>query len=333
MIDSNFKNKLLDDFRGCAVIIRGGKEQLKISAGYADLPNKRINNFETKFATASAGKVFVAVGILQLIEKRKLKFDDVIGELLDIDLKQIDPLVTVRQLLTHTSGVPDYFNESVRQDYDELWKDFPNYKVRHNSDLLPLFIDKSMMYPRGEKFKYNNTGYVILAMIIEKITGLEFDQYLQKNVFDVCGMINTGYYELDRLPANCAFNYIYDKSKNQYYTNIFCVDAKGTGAGGAFTTIYDIISFWNNLLSYKLISGEMTKQMLSLQSGDNDGYGFGVWVKEDNGVYFPHFDGCAPGVSFFSEYNPKLNIISVLISNYCDNVWDKMNEIRKYLYN
>lgn len=65
------------------------------------------------------------------------------------------------------------------------------------------------MYPKGEKFKYNNSGYVLLAMIIEKTTGMYFDQYLKDNVFDICGMKSTGYYELDRLPANCANNYIY----------------------------------------------------------------------------------------------------------------------------
>ena len=128
--------------------------------------------------------------------------------MLDIDLNYIDGDVTVEQLLNHTSGVPDYFDETVMDEYEELWTNYPNYKIRCSSDLLPLFIDKPMMYPKGEKFQYNNTGYVLLAMIIEKVTGLLFDQYLKVNVFDVCDMESTGYYELDRLPAKCANNYI-----------------------------------------------------------------------------------------------------------------------------
>ena len=92
---------------------------------------------------ASAGKAFVAVGILQLIEAGKLDFESTLGELLDIDLHDIDPEVTVRQLLNHTSGVPDYFDENVMDEYEELWTDFPNYKIRSNSDLLPLFIEKT----------------------------------------------------------------------------------------------------------------------------------------------------------------------------------------------
>ena len=85
-------------------------------------------------------------------------------------------------------------------------------------------------------------------MIIEKMTGMYFDQYLKENVFDICGMKSTGYYELDRLPAKCANNYIYCADTKDYRTNIFSVDVKGTGAGGAFITVRDIISFWTNLV-------------------------------------------------------------------------------------
>ena len=86
-------------------------------------------------------------------------------------------------------------------EYDELWKDYPNYKIRKSEDLIPLFIDKPMMYPVGENFQYNNTGYVVLGIIIEKISKQGFDEYLTENIFIPCGMENTGYYELDRLPA------------------------------------------------------------------------------------------------------------------------------------
>ncbi|MBD5141426.1 MAG: serine hydrolase, partial [Ruminococcus sp.] len=258
--------------------------------------------------------------------------------LLDIDLHDIDRDVTVRQLLNHTSGVPDYFDESVMDEYEELWADFPNYKIRHNSDLLPLFIDKPMMYPKGEKFQYNNSGYVLLAMIIEKAAGMDFDQYLKKNVFDVCGMNSTGYYELDRLPPKCANNYIYCADTEDYRTNIFSVDAKGTGAGGAFIAVKDIINFWTNLSGGKLISKELFSQMISKQSGDGDDpeegyYGYGMWIIDNSmGTDLAYFQGLDPGVSFISEYNPNNGMISVLVSNYGDNVWSEMRKVRKALY-
>lgn len=329
-IDSNF--------RGIIYVVQGDKIVYKNVTGFADLANEVPNSFETKFASASAGKVFVAVGILQLIEQGKINFDDTLGVLLDIPLNEIDKDVTVQQLLNHTSGVPDYFDESVMDEYEELWIDYPNYKIRHNSDLLPLFINKPMMYPKGEKFQYNNSGYVLLAMIIEKITGMYFDQYLKKHIFSACGMESTGYYELDRLPAKCANSYIYCNDTKEYRTNIFSVDAKGTGAGGAFITAKDIIRFWTNLLEGNLISKALVSDMLSKQSGNGadaeEGYyGYGMWIiNNPNGKDFAYFQGCDPGVSFISEYNPNNGIISVLVSNYGDNVWKEMRKIREQLY-
>lgn len=319
----NFEEIIDKDFSGCISVVKSGEVIFQKSYGYADLPNKICNKLDTKFATASAGKVFVAVGILQLIESGKLKFDEEIGNLLDLDFKAIDKKITVKQLLCHTSGIPDYFDESIMNEYDELWKDYPNYKIRTSSDLIPLFIDKPMMYARGEKFQYNNTGFVVLGLIIEKITGKPFDEYLKKNVFEPCSMLHTGYYELDRLPGNCANAYLYDDERKEYYTNIYSVDVKGTGAGGAFTTVLDINKFWKNLLSGKLISQKMLNEMLSVQSGDkSDYYGYGIWLRKvDDNTYTPYFQGCDPGVSFISSYDTVNNISITVVSNFGCNVW------------
>lgn len=323
----NIKEMLDANFRGNICIVQNGTVLYERENGYADLPNKIPNTIETKFASASAGKVFVAAGILQLIEKGRIRFDDTIGTLLDIPFGNMDRGVTVRQLLNHTSGVPDYFDESVMNEYEKLWRDYPNYRIRHNSDLLPLFIHKPMMYPKGERFQYNNSGYVLLAMIIEKVAGMYFDQYLKENIFDICGMEAAGYYELDKLPPQCANHYIYCPDTNDYRTNIFSVDVKGTGAGGAFITVRDVIRFWTYLLEGKLISKALVSDMLSKQSGDGvdaeEGYyGYGMWIIDNpEGKDYAYFQGCDPGVSFLSEYNPNNGMISVLVSNYGDNVW------------
>ncbi|WP_313186925.1 serine hydrolase domain-containing protein [Lacrimispora sp.] len=319
------------DFRGCVLIQKGNETIFQKSFGYADLPNKVPNENDTKFATASAGKVFVAVGILQLIERGLLNFNDEIGNILDFDLKDIDGTITIEELLTHTSGIPDYFDEGVMSDYEELWVDFPNYKIRSNKDLLPLFIDKPMMHPRGSRFQYNNTGFVVLAMIIEEITGSAFDEFLKENVFAPCGMVSTGYYELDRLPAKCAVNYIYNEKGNDYRTNIFSVDAKGTGAGGAFTTVNDISLFWEYLMSGQLLSPEMTAAMMTNHSGDAQCYGYGIWLKKQDNGYRPYFQGCDPGVSFISSYDADEKMMIVLVSNYGDNVWELLKKITNNL--
>lgn len=328
------ENVLQREFRGAEAIIREGEILFERVTGFADLANRIPNTLQTRFASASAGKAFVAVGILQLIEQGKLRFEDRLGDLLDMDLRRIDPLVTVEQLLTHTSGVPDYFDESVMEEYEELWKDFPNYRIRHNADLLPLFIHKEMMYPRGARFQYNNTGYVLLAMILEKITGMEFDACLRQNVFEPCKMGDTGYYELDRLPGGCAANYIYDPGTDGYRTNIYSVDAKGTGAGGAFVTVPDILCFWRGLTGGKLLSRDMVFRMLLRHSGDaQEGYyGYGVWIMDGGEFDIPYFQGCDPGVSFITEFHPRKDILTVLVSNYGDNVWEEMRRIREKLY-
>lgn len=319
----NYNTCIEKDFRGCVLVNRADERLYEQAFGFADYANKRKNTLDTKFPTASAGKVFVAVAILQLIEAGKLQLTDTLGKLVPMDWKAIDTDITVRQLLTHTSGIPDYFDESIMEDYDELWRDYPNYKIRHSSDLLPLFIDKPMMYPRGERFQYNNTGFVVLGMIIESVTGQLFDEYLSDNVFKPADMMDTGYYELDRLPARCANAYIYDEETEDYYTNIYSVDVKGTGAGGAFTTVLDIEKFWNCLFAGRLISLEMVNEMTRVQASDEeDSYGYGIWISvTEDGRYIPNFMGCDPGVSFVTSFDQTTQTCIIIVSNYGDNVW------------
>ena len=332
---TDIKSLIDEGFRGNILIVRKGAVLYESSSGFADLANEIPNTMDTRFATASVGKTFVAVGILQLVERGLIKLGDTLGTLLDIDLKQIDPDVTVEQLLNHTSGVPDYFDETVMDDYEDLWKDYPCSKIRSNNDMFPLFIDKPMMYPRGEKFQYNNTGFILLAAIIEKISGMDFDAYLKKNIFDICGMDSTGYFEMDKLPSKCAHNYIYCEKTNDYRTNIFSVGAKGTGDGGAFVTAGDLVRFWQGLIGHKLISEDTFKKMISKQSGDGSDpeegyYGYGVWIIDNpQGNDLAYMQGCDPGVSAIAEYNPDNEQISIALSNYGDNVWALMRKIRK----
>lgn len=324
-----------DNFNGCISIKKDGATIFESAYGYSDLSNKVANTIDTKFATASAGKVFIAVAILQLVERGKLNLNDTISKLLNFDLYDIDPDITVEQLLTHKSGIPDYFDESVMHSYEELWRDYPNYKIRTSEDLLPLFITKPMMYPKGERFQYNNTGFVVLGLIIEAITKKSFDQYLKENIFDIIDMQSTGYYELDRLPAKCANNYIFDEDRKEYYTNIFSVDAKGTGAGGVFTTVGDIERFWNALLSNKLLSSDITEKMLSVQSSCecDDNYGYGIWLnKNSKDNRLPYFTGCDPGVSFISTYKLDENILITVVSNFGDDIWKIMSDIQSRLF-
>ena len=311
------------EFSGAISVRRNGDIVFQKAYGFADIPNKVLNKLDTKFQTASAGKAFVAVAILQLIEKGQLSLDDTIGKFLAFDLKSIDRGITVKQLLCHTSGIPDYFDESVQTEYSELWTDYPNYKIRKSTNLIPLFVNKPMMYPAGEKFQYNNTGFVVLGLIIEQISCISFDTYLLETIFNPSGMLNTGYFEFDRLPEKCANAYIYDNIRQEFYTNIYSVDAKGSGAGGAFTTVLDIDHFWDSLLNKTLLSTNIFNQMISLQSSDEtSSYGFGMWLQKIKAdVYSPFFQGSDPGVSFVSSYDTESSTNITIVSNKGNNVW------------
>ena len=224
-----FNMQIPSDFSGVISVKFGDNTLHDAAYGFADFPNRRPNRLDTKFVTASAGKAFTAVGIIKLIEEKRLTLDSKIGGLLDFDLKQIDPTVTIRQLLTHTSGTPDYADESIIPNYSDLFIDYPCYKVRSNRDVIPLFIDMPMAYPPGDHLHYNSGGFVILALIMEIITGMPFDEYLKQAVFAPCGMVSTSYQEYDRQEPNTANVYIYDPERSDYYTNIYSSTAKGMG--------------------------------------------------------------------------------------------------------
>lgn len=307
-----------NDFSGVVSVKRCAAPLFQKAYGYADLPNKIPNQMDTRFETASAGKTFVAAAVMKLIEEGKLSLATKIGDVLDFDLKQIDPSITVRELLTHTSGIPDYFNEYEMEDYAALFYDYPNYKIRTSRDLLPLFIDKPMMYNRGERFQYNNTGYVVLGLILESVTGRPFDAHLASVLFEPLSMKDTGYYELDRLPAKCANSYIWDAARKEYYINIFSIDAKGTGAGGAFTTAADVERFWDGMANGKVVSRTAFSQMV-LPHAQGGEYGYGFWVREDDQT--PYFQGCDPGVSFISSCDVKSGVTVTLLSNFGCDVW------------
>ncbi len=319
---TNIESLVPDGFSGCVSVSRDGSIVFRKAFGYADKANERLNTVDTRFATASAGKFFVAIAVMRLVEEGRLGLEDPIGSILRFDLRAIDPGVTIRQLLTHTSGVPDYFDESVMDEYADLWVDFPCYRIRRSADLLPLFVDKPMMYPAGQRFQYNNSGFVLLDLAIEAVTGAPFDRFLSQAVFDPAGMSSTGYYETDRLPSRCANAYIYDEEREEYYTNIFSVDAKGTGAGGAFTTAPDVSSLWRALLSGGLLPTARVEELLTARiEAEDEFYGYGVWLAKRNGALVPYFQGCDPGVSFISSLERSRGLEITIESNQCDDVW------------
>lgn len=156
----NLDNVIERAFSGVISITQEENVIFEGKYGFADRANEIPNRMNTRFGTASAGKVFVATAILSFIEKGILHFDTSIGNILKFDLKQIDPEITIKQLLNHTSGIPDYFDESIMDDYEELWINIPNYRMRRillsaREKVADSLINGKMIRIEGGNFTRN----------------------------------------------------------------------------------------------------------------------------------------------------------------------------------
>lgn len=294
--------------------------------GYANRAEQRLIQMNTRFGIASGCKLFTAIAICQLVEQGKLTFNTKLQDCLTIELPHFDQAITIHHLLTHTAGIPDYFDEEVMDDFEELWIAQPMYLMRNLSDFLPLFQNHPMKLAVGERFHYNNAGYILLGLIIEKISGLTFEDYVTQNVFQKANMQESGYFELDALPKNTALGYI-DLEDGSWKSNIYSVPVKGGADGGAFTTVDDISHLWEALISYKLLTEHMTQQLLTPYINTDEHYdrfyGYGVWIDQKNEVISKyHVMGYDPGVSFHSAYYPLQSSISVVCVNQSEGAFD-----------
>ncbi|WP_246234837.1 serine hydrolase domain-containing protein [Bacillus aquiflavi] len=305
------------DFSGVIFVKREADVIFQLTAGYSNRADKRANLINTKFGIASGCKLFTAIGICQLVEKGMLSFDTKLKDCLHISFPYFHEDITIHHLLTHTSGIPDYFDEAVMDDYADLWKERPTYHMNSLTDFLPMFQKNQMMYKPGEKFHYNNAGFIVLGLIIEQHTGLAFTDYIESNVFARCGMADSGYFSLDHLPSNTAYGYI-DHKDGTWRTNFFSIPIKGGADGGAFITAQDMMKCWEGLLDYKLLSKKYTNILLTphVTVKNEQHYGYGIWISKKNGDIFKYYViGYDPGVSFHSSFYPGLGIKAVIPSN------------------
>src|SRR5690606_39835687 len=185
------------DFSGTVLVKRNNDVLQQQSSGYANRADWILNNVETRFGIASGCKIFTAVAICQLVEKGQLSFESKLSEILDIPFTRFDDEITIHHLLTHTAGIPDYFDEEVMEDFADLWVNQPMYLMRNGRDFLPLFQHEPMKLAVGERFHYNNAGYILLGLIVEQVSGRHFDEYVTEKIFNRAGMEHSGYFELD----------------------------------------------------------------------------------------------------------------------------------------
>ncbi|RLQ92435.1 class C beta-lactamase-related serine hydrolase [Falsibacillus albus] len=334
-IDTWIQKKSKEHNLSGVVYLKQDKQVLSKSAfGFANRAEEQMNTVDTRFGIASGCKLFTAVGICQLVEKGILTFETLLVDCLDIDFPHFDKRITVHQLLTHTSGVPDYFDEEIMEDFEDLWKTCPVYQMKEPIDFLPLFQTKEMMFQPGEKFHYNNAGYILLGLIIEQQTGKNFSEFIESEIFCRCGMMDSGYFSMDQLPKNTALGYIEDKGSGALRTNIFAVPMKGGADGGAYVTALDMMEFWEALFDFRLVNEKLTSLIVSplVQVKDEVDYGYGIWInKRNNRIFKYHVMGYDPGVNFRSSVYPELGIKLALPCNSETGAFELTKSIEEYI--
>lgn len=327
LLEKNIIN--MKNFSGVVQVRKTEKVIYEKADGFADISNERLNNINTRFGIASGAKLLTAIAICKLVEQGKLKFESLLKDYLDV--QKFDDNVTIKNLLTHTSGLPDYFDEEEITDFSEIWNNNPMYMMKEPKDFIPLIEKHKTMFKPGEKFHYNNGAFVILAFIVEKVSGIRFVDFVKENIFDVLDMNSSGYFSMDMLPNNCAYGYV-QNSDGKLKNNIYSVPIIGGGDGGVFVTANDISRLWEGLLNYKLLCKEITDELLTPQVYVHYDvyYGYGIWIiKRNDNIYKYYITGSDPGVSFQSAVYPNEKIEAIILGNREFSTYEIIKEIEK----
>jgi len=258
--------------------------------------------------------------VLKLVEAGRLALDARLTDCTGSRFPRFDPKVTVRHLLTHTSGIPSYFDEEGGQDYEQIWEERPMYALRSPADFLPLFQELPQVFPPGERFAYNDGAFVLLALIAERAGGKGFPELVTESVFEPAGMVDSGYFDRDRLPERTARAYI-ETEDGGWRTNQYAVPIRGGGDGGAYTTAADMGRFWRALFGRELLGEEWTSALLNptvAAVGEDDAthYGLGVWIAASEGRPRMHYVcGVDPGVHFISSAHDGGRLLVTVLCN------------------
>jgi CubicO group peptidase (beta-lactamase class C family) len=301
-------------FSGAVLIAKDGVPLHTAAYGLASRSPDLPNQADTLFNLGSMDKMFTAVAIMQLVEQGRLSLDGLIGEYWpDYPNQEVADRVTIHHLLTHTAGMGDCFE-------GEFFTT-PTDQLRTLEGYLPLFVDDPLQFEPGAQFGYSNEGYIVLGLIIEKVTGQTYREYVEENLFGPGRMPQTGAQDLDTEAPNRAIGYTtMDGEGNETGTlsdNTPLMPIVGTSAGGGYSTVEDLLSFANALLDHQLLSPESTELLLEgkveLREGRYYAYGFFDMLIEGQRVVA--HSGGAPGVCTFMEIYLDSGYTAIALSN------------------
>lgn len=288
-------------YSGSVVVMKGNDVLLEHSYGLANRSFGVQNGPHTRYNIASMGKMFTAVSIAQLIEAGKLKLESKVSDLLpEFPNPSIASKITVRDLLNHTAGL-GMVMDSPKYDRERRYE--------WESDYYPTMVSQPLLFEPGTAQMYSNAGFVLLAAIVEKISGERFDLYLQKHIYSPAGMTETGSYQLDDVIPNEAEGYMHSAddpfAAEPLRTNRNYVPMPSNGAGGEYSTAMDMARFARALLAGKLVSQEWVSKLISnetqVKRATLPGYGFGFGSFDIDGKKAAGHSGGGPNIGINSD--------------------------------
>lgn len=246
-----------DEFSGVVLLAKNGTPMLQKASGLANKACEAPNRIDTKFNLGSINKIFTKIAICQLAEQGKLSFDEAIGKHLpDYPNPQAAEKVTILHLLNMSSGLGDFFNER--------FANLPKDRLRTIKDYLPLFASDPLAFEPGTRRQYSNGGYIVLGAIIEAVSGEDYFDYVRAHIFKPAGMENTDSYEADAMVPNLATGYtLRAGGSGERRSNVYTKPARGSSAGGGYSTAEDLLKFTLALQNLKLLGAEYTQWLLA----------------------------------------------------------------------
>ncbi|QCR18351.1 serine hydrolase domain-containing protein [Agrococcus sp. SGAir0287] len=289
----------------------------------------------TRFDVASVTKLVTAVAVLQQVDAGVLDLDAPIGDHLDLEGTTIDPAITLRHLLTHTSGIADDADEEAGESYEALWRDRPSYAVTTTRDFLPQFAFKPARVPPGTDCRYCNVGYVLAGLVLEAVTGTAFREHVVEHVLRPAGMERSGFFHMAEAEPDVAEGWepvrdVEDGPIVGWRQNVYSYPPIGSPDGGMHATAEDLERLLDAIRAGRLLSPTSTRAFLSpqvLHHEEEDGsalhFGFGleIEVRADGSIRSLYKEGMNVGASAIVRHYPDADATVAVVANSEGGAW------------
>lgn len=317
-------------FSGVVRVDRSGEPLYQAAFGPAQRGHEVPNTVDTRFAVASGAKGFTALAVVRLIEQGRLTADTTARSVLGADLPLIADDVTVEHLLAHRSGIGDYLDEETLGDIADYVLKTPVHLLAETEGFLAELDGHPAKFPAGTDFSYCNGGYIVLALIAERVSGTGYHELVDELVCRPAGLVDTAFLRSDQLPDRTATGYLL--RDGQWRSNVLHLPVRGNGDGGIYTTAADMSRFWRAFVGGRIVGAPWVAEMTRPHSpvpAEKAGYGLGFWL----GATGPQVSlaGYDAGVSFSSTHDPGTDVTWSVLGNTDDGAWPVARAIRSVL--